>query len=294
MKKILLIILIASSSTLFAQFEKGDWFLSASSSNISFNSTTNSDNTIDVIFTGFRDTLVGDTDSLNLGFLFPYSYKLDQDKQSQFNVNFKIGYHLADKFMIGLAFGFDNQSSLFKTNSDSKLTSASLTDSLTNVWFSGLPDVATNGTSYANHYYELYSLLAASANNDLTYSMSMISIAPFVRYDFKLRNSNSIFVDGSYKISSGKEEIKDAISSVSTTTDISASTINLGLGYCAFLSSNFSIEPQFNYFLYNTNTSTKEETPHPILSVVDMGEKETVRTTSGTGMNFSIGLSYHF
>jgi hypothetical protein len=294
MKKILFIVFIASSSTLFAQYEKGDWFLNASSSNISFNSTSNTDHTIDVIFTGFRDTLVGDTDSLNLGFLFPYSYKLDQDKQSQFNVNFRIGYHLADKFMFGLAFGYDNETSLFKTNADSKLSSASLTDSLTNVWFSELPDVATNGTSYANHYYELYSLLAASANNDLTYSKSLLSIAPFVRYDFKLRNSNSIFVDASYRISSGKEEMKDAISSVATTTNISTSAINLGVGYCAFLSSNFSIEPQFNYFMYNTSTSTKEETPHPILSIVDMGEKETVRTTSGTGMNFSIGLSYHF
>ena len=69
MKNTLLIILIIFSSQLNAQFEKGDWFLGASSSNINFNSSTNSENIIDVTFTGFRDTLVNQTDSLNLGFI---------------------------------------------------------------------------------------------------------------------------------------------------------------------------------------------------------------------------------
>ena len=83
MKNILLVILIILSTQVNAQYEKGNWFLGASSSNINFNSITNSENTINVTFTGFRsDTLVNDTDSLNLGFLFPYTYKLDQDKQN--------------------------------------------------------------------------------------------------------------------------------------------------------------------------------------------------------------------
>lgn len=294
MKKVLLIMFVALSTQLYAQHEKGNWFFGASSSNINFSSSSNSENIINVTFTGFNDTLVNETDSLNLGFLFPYTYQLDQDKQSEFNVNFKTGYFVADKFMIGLGFGFDSETSLFKTNADSKLTSASLTDSLTNVWFTSLPGVSENGNTYANHYYELYSLLAASANNDITYSKSLLSIAPFLRYNFKLRKGNSIFVDALYRYSSGKEEMKDAISSISTTTDILSGTINAGVGYCAFVSDRFSVEPQFNYFIYNTTISSKEETPHPILSVTDMGEKLTERTLNGSGINFSVGLSYYF
>ena len=295
MKNILLVILIILSTQVNAQYEKGNWFLGASSSNINFNSTTNSENTINVTFTGFRsDTLVNDTDSLNLGFLFPYTYKLDQDKQTEFNVNLKFAYYLADKLMVGVGFGYDSETSLFKTNADSKITSASLTDSLTNVWFSGLPDVENNGTTYANHYFELYSLVAASVDNDITFSKSLMSIAPFVRYNFTFRKGNSIFVDGSYRYTSGKEEIKDAVSSLSKTTDLVSATINLGLGYSAFISSKFSVEPQFNYFIYNTTSTMKEDAIHPILSVTDMGQQSTERTVSGSGMNFSVGLSYYF
>ncbi len=294
MKNVLLIMFFAFSTQLYSQHEKGNWFFGASSSNINFSSSSNSENTIDVTFTGFNDTLVNETDSLNLGFLFPYTYQLDQDKQSEFNVNFKTGYFVADRLMVGLGFGYDSETSLFKTNADSKLTSASLTDSLTNVWFTGLPGVATNGNSYANHYFELYNLLAASADNDLTYSKSLLSVSPFVRYNFKLRKGNSIFIDGSYRFSSGKEEMKDAINSVASTTEMLSGTLNVGLGFCAFVSNKFSVEPQFNYFMYNTTITSKEETPHPILSVTDMGEKMTERTLIGSGINFSVGLSYYF
>ena len=55
---------------------------------------------------------------------------------------------------------------------------------------------------------------------------------------FNLRKGNSIFFDGSYRIASGKEEIKDAISSVSQTTELTSSTINLGLGFSAFYQIN--------------------------------------------------------
>ena len=294
MKNILLVLLVIVSTQVNAQFEKGNWFLGASSSNINFSSSTNSENTIDITFTGFRDTLVGDTDSLNLGFLFPYSYQLDQDKQSEFNVSFKVGHYIADKFMVGVGFGYDSETSLFKTNADSKVTAASLSDSLMNVWFTSLPNVTSNGTTYANHYFELYSLVAASIDNDLTYSKTMMSIAPFVRYNYQLKKGNSIFVDGTYRLTSGKEEVKDAVSSVSTTTELAASTINIGLGYSAFISKKFSVEPQFNYYMYNSTSTMKEDAIHPILSVTDMGEKTTERTVKGTGINFSVGLSYFF
>jgi len=122
----------------------------------------------------------------------------------------------------------------------------------------------------------------------------MMNIAPFVRYNFQLRKGNSFFINGSYRITSGKEEVKDAISSLSTTTDLSSSTINLGLGFSAFLSNKFSVEPQFNYYMYNSTSSMKEDAIHPILSVVDMGEKATERTVKGSGINFSVGLSYYF
>ena len=63
MKNILLVILVIATTQVNAQFEKGNWFLGASSSNINFSSSTNSENTIDVTFTGFKDTLVNATDS---------------------------------------------------------------------------------------------------------------------------------------------------------------------------------------------------------------------------------------
>jgi len=294
MKNILLVILVIATTQVNAQFENGNWFLGASSSNINFSSSTNSENTIDVTFTGFRDTLVNATDSLNLDFLFPYSYKLDQDKQSEFNVNLKMGYFIANKLMLGVGFGYDTETSLFKTNPDSEISNASLADSIINVWFTGLPDVTTNGTTYADHYFELYSLVAASVDNDLTYSKTLMTISPFVRYNFQLRKGNSIFLDGSYRMASGKEEVKDAISSVSQTTELASSTINLGLGFSAFLTNKFSVEPQFNYYMYNSTATIKEDAMHPILSIADMGEKTTERKTAGSGINFSVGLSFYF
>ena len=294
MKNILLVLILLLSSQANAQFDSGNWFLGASTSNFNFSSSNNSEKTIDVTFTGFRDTLINDTDSLNLDFLFPYSYKLNQDKQSEFNFNLKTGYFIVKNLMIGVGFGYDNESSLFKTNPDSEITNASLADSMINVWFSSLPDLATNGTTYINHYYELYSLVSASVNNDLTYSKTLMTISPFLRYNFQLRKGNSIFLDGSYMIATGKEEIKDVISSVSQTTDLSSTTINLGLGFSAFLSSKFSIEPQFNYYIYESTTSVTEDAIHPILSTADMGEKTTERTNIGSGINFSVGLSFYF
>ena len=196
--------------------------------------------------------------------------------------------------MLGVGFGYETETSLFKTNPDSEITNASLADSMINVWFTGLPDVDMNGTTYATHYFELYSLVAASVDNDLTYSKTLMTISPFVRYNFQLRKGNSIFVDGSYRMASGKEEIKDAISSVSQTTELTSSTINLGIGFSAFLSNKLSVEPQFNYFMYNSKSTIKEDTMHPILSVADMGEKTTERTIAGSGINFSVGLSLYF
>ena len=165
MKNILLIILVIATTKVNAQYEKGNWFLGASSSNINFSSSTNSENTIDVTFTGFRDTLLNDTDSLNLDFLFPYSYKLDQDKQSEFNVNLKMGHFIANELTLGVGFGYETETSLFKTNPDSEITNASLADSMINVWFTGLPNVNMNGTTYATHYLELYSLVANSTSS---------------------------------------------------------------------------------------------------------------------------------
>ena len=294
MKNILLVILVIASAQVNAQFEKGNWFLGASSSNINFSSSSNSENSINVTFTGFRDTLVNATDSLNLDFLFPYSYKLDQDKKSEFNVNLKTGYFIANKLILGIGFGYDTETSLFKTNPDAAISNASLADSMIDVWFTGLPDVTTNGTTYADHYFQLYSTVAASVDNNLTYSKTLMTISPFVRYNFQLRKGNSIFIDGSYRIANGKEEVKDVINSVSQTTEIASSTINLGLGFSAFLSNKFSVEPQFNYYLYNSTATIKEDAIHPILSVADMGEKTTERTIAGSGINFSVGLSFYF
>ena len=154
-----------------------------------------------------------------------------------------MGYFIANKLMLGVGFGFDNETSLFKTNPDSEISNASLAESMINIWFLGLPDITTNGTNYADHYLELYSIVAALVDNNLAYFKTLITISTFVRYNFQLRKGNSIFVDGSYRMASGKEEVKDAISSVSQTTELTSSTINLGLGFSAFLSNKFSVEP---------------------------------------------------
>ena len=291
MKNILLIILIIFSSQLNAQFEKGDWFLGASSSNINFNSSTNSENIIDVTFTGFRDTLVNQTDSLNLSFLFPYSYKLNEDKKSEFNANFKVGYFVLDKLMIGIGFGYENESSIFKTNSDDKVSNASI-DSLTS-WFTGLPDFSNNGSSYLQHYYEIYGLVSSSVNNDLTFSKTLLTFSPYARYIFQLKKGNSIFLDGSYIISTGTEDVKIADNSSVQSTELFSSKINMGLGFTAFLSNKFSIEPQFNYFLYESTSKIIEDEIHPILTG-EIGQKSTERSIKGSGINFAVGLSFYF
>ena len=291
MKNILLIILIIFSSRLNAQFEKGDWFLGASSSNINFNSSTNSENIIDVTFTGFRDTLVNQTDSLNLGFLFPYSYKLNEDKKSEFNANFKVGYFVLDKLMIGIGFGYENESSIFKTNSDDKVSNASI-DSLTS-WFTGLPDFSNNGSGYLQHYYEIYGLISSSVNNDLTFSKTLLTFSPYARYNFQLKKGNSFFLDGSYIISTGTEDVKIADNSSVQSTELFSSKINMGLGFTAFLSNKFSVEPQFNYFLYESTSKIIEDEIHPILTG-EIGQKSTDRSIKGSGINFAVGLSFYF
>ena len=62
--------LIAYSTQVYSQFDKGQWFIGASPTTLALVQAV-FENKIDVVFTGFNDTLVGDTDSLNLGFLFP-------------------------------------------------------------------------------------------------------------------------------------------------------------------------------------------------------------------------------
>ena len=291
MKNTLLIILIIFSSQLNAQFEKGDWFLGASSSNINFNSSTNSENIIDVTFTGFRDTLVNQTDSLNLGFLFPYSYKLNEDKKVNLMLTLKLVISVLDKLMIGIGFGYENESSIFKTNSDDKVSNASI-DSLTS-WFTGLPEFSNNGSSYLQHYYEIYGLVSSSVNNDLTFSKTLLTFSPYARYNFQLKKGNSIFLDGSYIISTGTEDVKIADNSSVQSTELFSSKINMGLGFTAFLSNKFSIEPQFNYFLYESTSKIIEDEIHPILTG-EIGQKSTERSIKGSGVNFAVGLSFYF
>ena len=46
--------------------------------------------------------------------------------------------------------------------------------------------------------------------------------------------------------------------------------------------------------MYNSTSTLKEDAMHPILSIADMGEKTTERTIGGSGINFSVGLSFYF
>jgi hypothetical protein len=294
MKIILIIAISVLSLNSFAQQEKGNWYLGASSSSLGFTSSNGSENTIDATFTGFNDTLVSATDSLNLGFLFPYTYQLIEDKATDIDFSFRTGYFIDDNFQAGLAFGYVSSNTSFRTGSDSKVANADLADSLMGVWFNGLPDVESQGATYANHYYELYNLIAASVNTNLTTSTTMLNITPFLRYYHTLKNGNLLFLDGSYQIGMGSEEIKEAVSNTTSTTDITLSKINVGLGYSMSLSDHFFIEPQFNYFMADYKSELVESTTHPILSINDMGEQTTTRTMKSSGINFSLGLSFYF
>lgn len=282
---------VAFCSTAIAQNDKGNWFIGASSSSFGFNSNTGSERTIDVSFTGFKDTLVSDTDSMNLGFLFPYTYQLEQDKNSQIDLNFRTGYFVADNFLIGLGLGYASENSIFKTKNDPLVNNAELSDSLMNVWFSDLPNVEYMGASYSAHYYELHRLLSAASDNDLTIKSSMLKIAPFVRYYIPVGQS-ALFIDASYEMGSGKEEIKDDTSFLTTTMENSHSKINFGLGYELQVNDVFVVEPQFNYYMLNTASKVQEDASHPLL-FTDMGEQTTDRTSTSSGINFSIGLSFY-
>jgi hypothetical protein len=147
--------------------------------------------------------------------------------------------------------------------------------------------------NYYYHYQELYSLIAASADNELTHSTTMMTIAPFVRYYHQLRSGNSLFIDASYTIGQGEESMKDASSSISTTYKLSSSKINVGLGYEINLTGKLSLEPQFNYYMVNFESSLEEDTEHPILGTSSMGKRNTTNTEKGSGFNFSLGLSFY-
>lgn len=290
MKKILVLLSLAVCTTAMAQHDKGSWFIGASSSSLGFNSNTGSERTIDVNFTGFKDTLVAENEFLNLASVFPYTYQVEQDKNSQLDINFRLGYTLADNFVFGVGFGYDNETSLFKTKVDPDLASANPSDSLINLFFTTLPGADANGISYMTHYSALYSLLAGQ--NDLTIKSSTFKIAPFVRYYHTL-GKGSLFVDASYEMGQGTEEIKDDLNYLTTTTEHAHSKINFGLGYAVFLSERIALEPQFNYYMLYSTSTLVEDVPNPMLFTTDMGTKTTENSRKSSGMNFAIGLSFY-
>ncbi len=289
MKKILLVLTISVCQIAFAQNDKGNWFIGASSSSFGFNSNTGLERTIDVSFTDFKDTLVADTDILNLAFLFPYTFQIQQDKNSLIDFNARAGYFVADNFLLGLGAGFSNENTVFKTKNDPAVVNASL-DSLFG-WFVQLPNVDYMGASYGLYYHDLYNLIASSNNNDLTLKRSMLKLAPFARYYIPVGQS-AVFIDASYEYGSGKEEIKDDVNFTTNTMEHKHAKMNFGLGYELWVNDMFSIEPQFNYYMLNTETKViEQEVQHPI--ILDFGDKSTERTNSNSGINFSIGLSVY-
>lgn len=290
MKRILIILAAALSTTAFAQHDKGNWFINASSSGFQYDSNTGSGRTIDIAFTEFKDTLVSESEFLNLSAVFPYDYKIDQDKNTNMDLNLRFGYTLADDFVFGLGLGYSSQSVLFKTNVDPDLAALNPTDSIMNVLFNALPASDVNGSSYLYHYYGVYNIL--TQENDFTITSSMLKIAPFVRYYYSL-GSGSLFMDASYEMGSGKETIKDDVSFITTTSELKHSKINVGLGYALFVNDHFSIEPQFNYYMLDASSKMVEDgQPNPFV-LTDTGVKTTEASRKSSGMNFSIGLSVY-
>lgn len=290
MKTILTILSLVICTSSIAQHNKGNWLIGASSSNLGFNSNTGSERKIDIKFTEFQDTLIAENNFINLASEFPYSYEIKEDQNSELNLNFHIGYTILDNFVFGLGFGYDNQTSLFKNNPNSNLTNINPSDSIVNLAFINLPGSEMNGISYMMHYYELYSILAVE--NDLSIISTTLKIAPFIRYYQKL-GKGSLFVNASYEIGSGSEELKDDLNSLITNTEYEHNKINLGLGYTIFLNDLISLEPQFNYYMLNSMSTIVEDVPNPMLFTTDMGTKTNENTRKSSGINFTVGLSFY-
>ncbi len=277
MKKILIVLAAAISTTAFAQHDKGDWMLGVSSSSLGFTSNSGNSSITNVEYTGWRtDTLQVETALYSMSDVFPYSHAIQEDKNSQLKLNFHLGHFLADQFAMGLKGGFNNETNLLK--------SSPLTADLLNL----SPDSVGNNLGAYPFNHALYNLISATANNDFTASSMSWSIAPFARYYHRLGNG-SLFVDASFEYGQGKSEIK-ANNITIDNASLTHQQINAGVGYSIVLGGVISMEPMISYQSRNSSMVSTQDVPHPN-NPIDLGTETTTFDRESGNIHFSIGIT---
>jgi len=277
MKKILIVLAVALSTTTFAQHDKGEWMLGVSSSSLGFTSNSGSSSITNIEYTGWRtDTLQVETALYTMSDVFPYSHSIQEDKNSQLNLNVHLGHFLTDQFAMGLKAGFNNETNLLK--------SSPLTADLLNL----SPDSVGNNLGAYPFNLALYNLIASTANNDFTSSSMRWSIAPFARYYHRLGNG-SLFVDASYEYGQGESEIKGNNITIDKAT-LKHQQINAGLGYSIVLGGNISMEPMISYQNVNSSMVSTQDVPHPN-NPIDLGTETTTFDRKSGNIHFSIGIT---
>ena len=277
MKKILIFLAVALSTTAFAQHDKGSWMVGVSSSSLGFTSNSSNSSVTNIEYTGWRtDTLQVETTLYTMSDIFPYTHAIQEDKNNQLNLNFHVGHFLADQFAMGIKGGFNNETSLLK--------SSPLTTDLLNL----SPDSVGNNLGAYPFNYDLYNLIAATANNDFTLSSMSWSVAPFARYYHRLGNG-SFFVDASFEYGQGESKIKTNNITIDN-AKLTHQQINAGIGYSIILGGIISMEPMISYQSANSSMVSTQDIPHPN-NPADLGTETTTFDRKSKNIHFSIGIA---
>lgn len=277
MKKILIVLAVALGTTAYAQHEKGEWLLGVSSSNLGFTSNSGSSSITNVEYAGWRtDTLLLETTLYTMGDIFPYTHNIQEDKNSQMNLNIHIGHFIADQFAMGIKGGFNNETSLLK--------SLPLSTDLLNL----SPDSVGNNLGEYPYNLNLYNLITSTANNDFTATSTSWSVAPFARYYHRV-GKGSLFIDASFEYGQGKSEVK----ANNITIDNASHThqqINAGIGYSIALGGIINMEPMIAYQSVSSTMVSTHDVPNPY-NPIDLGTETTTLDRKSGNIYFSIGIT---
>lgn len=277
MKKILIVLAVAVSVNAYAQHDKGEWMLGVSSSNLGFTSNSGSSSITNVEYTGWRtDTLQLETSLYTMGDIFPYTHNIQEDKNSQMNINIHIGHFIADQFAMGIKGGFSNETSLLK--------SSPLSTDLLNL----SPDSVGNNLGDYPFNLNLYNLIASTASNDFTAISMNWSIAPFVRY-YHRAGKGSLFIDASFEYGQGKSEVK-ANNITIDNANLTHQQINAGIGYSIALGGIINMEPMIAYQSVSSTVVNTQDVPNPY-NPVDLGTETTTFDRKSGNIHFSIGIT---
>lgn len=280
MKKILIVLAVALSTTAYAQHDKGEWMLGVSSSNLGFTSNSGNSSVTNVEYTGWRtDTLQLETALYTMSSVFPYTHNIQEDKNSQINFNIHLGYFLADQFAMGIKGGFINESSLLK--------SSPLSSDLLNL----SPDSVGNDLGQYPFNHNLYNLIASTTSNDFTATNISWSVAPFARYYHRTGNG-SLFIDASFEYGQGESEVK-ANNVTIDNASLTHQQINAGVGYSIAIGGVINMEPMISYQSISSTMVSTQDIPNPY-NPVDLGIETTTFDRKSANIHFSIGITAYF